>query len=95
MSTESKKKNYTFKCPKCGCKNLTLKTRLYIFNDVESISERSIVDPSLRYYSYDPSEYCMEQPDEAYGEVLCCDNCGYELVDIETEINNKVIILTQ
>lgn len=95
MPPESKKKNYTFRCPKCKCERLTLKTRLYVFNDVDSISEKSIVDPSLRYYSYEPSEDCTEQADEAYGEILCCDNCGYEIVDIETEIDNKVITLTQ
>ena len=94
MPSESKKKNYTFKCPCCGCEDLAIKTCIYVYTDVQSLELKSIAGSEFKYYSYEPGDQCTEQVDEAYGEILCCDQCGYEVTDIEDNINDNVITIS-
>ncbi len=86
-------KNYTFKCPKCGCVKLECRTRLITFSEVISIDKKHIAKSDLTYYDYNVSDMCSEQPDESFGEQLVCYDCGWELTDIEDAINANILNL--
>ena len=82
----TKHKQYTFKCPCCGCEDLVIKTCMYVYVDVQSLELKSIAGSEFKYYSYEPGDQYTEHGGNMSGVGI--EMCVNESSDFEKTVDN-------